>query len=186
MRQGSLRMITSVPALLCRRGPGTSLSTTQCQPMKSPTRSVFYMRSCDVILWLISVTRCPCYMQCLGHELVIILGFPPVMYPSLKWGTVPKAGAVATGEVSCYNWHSPTPYAPQHSKRVARKQSNCDCITSRFRTLHARERKRNSGYMGDVWPSVIRIIRMSKYNNDGLCFSENVNIYFRSIMVLLT
>ena len=52
--------------------------------MKSPTSSVVGFSSdltCDIIFLAISATLCLCYMQCLGCDWVIILGFPPVIYP---------------------------------------------------------------------------------------------------------
>ena len=71
--QGSLWLITSVLFLL--------------YPWHIPLESYSFNRvsmvglqSCDIILCVIPATRCSCYMQCLGREWVIILGFPPV-YP---------------------------------------------------------------------------------------------------------
>ena len=59
---------------------GTSLLKTHFlgQPVKSPTRSVEGRTSCDIILWVISATL-------LVSEWVIILGFPPLVYPSSNW-----------------------------------------------------------------------------------------------------
>ena len=62
--------------------------------------------SCDVIFWVISATSCSCYTQCLGCEWVIILGFPPLIYPSSNldgFCAFVMVDAVVTGEVSCYN-----------------------------------------------------------------------------------
>ena len=48
--------------------------------MKLSSRSVVCLQSCDIIFQVISTTCCSCYMQCLGHEWIIIWGFPPSVY----------------------------------------------------------------------------------------------------------
>ena len=40
----------------------------------------------STVQWVISPFRCKCYMQCLGGERSIILGFPPAVSPSSTWG----------------------------------------------------------------------------------------------------
>ena len=59
---------------------------THIQPMDSSSRGVVGMRSCDIILWLASVTRCSRYMQDVQCKRTIILGSPPVVCPSSNRG----------------------------------------------------------------------------------------------------
>ena len=76
--QGSLQLITLVPAYST---PGTSLWKT---PLLISAKEVTHGecgRPCDVVL-VVSATHCPCYMQCLRCERVVILDFPPVVCPS--------------------------------------------------------------------------------------------------------
>ena len=66
------------------------------EPEESFTMSVVGLRSCDTILGD-SATPCSCYVQCLGREWIIILGFPPVVCPSSNW-----AGCLCCS----HGWHS--------------------------------------------------------------------------------
>ena len=64
------------------------------QPMKSPTRSELGLRSCDIIFWVISATRCSCsmYRTWIGRYI----------YPSSNRGGY-LLFPLATGEVCYYN-----------------------------------------------------------------------------------
>ncbi len=52
------------------------------QPMSEIAHDEFGRPPAMWLFWLISATRCSCYMQCLGREWVVLLGFLPVVYLS--------------------------------------------------------------------------------------------------------
>ena len=86
--QGALLLIALVLSLLY---PGTSLSKP---PLLMSAYEITHKESgwlpllcsCDIIFCVISATSCSCYMQCLGREYLVILGFPPVVCLSSNWG----------------------------------------------------------------------------------------------------
>jgi len=66
------------------------------QSMKSLTRSVVGLRSCNVI-WVSSAIYCSCYMQCLGWESVGTTTSPISVFKLGRvLGAVPTADAIAT------------------------------------------------------------------------------------------
>ena len=77
-------MLITLPAVTC---PDTSVCKTPLLTSASEITRQLCGRSS--VMWydlgVISTIRCSCYMQCLGCEWVIILGFPSVMYPSSNW-----------------------------------------------------------------------------------------------------
>ena len=95
--QGSLWLVRSVPAVFYTWHTPFKNSFSP-QPIKSPTRSQTYDRSCAIIFWVISATCSSYYMQCLGCEWVILLGFP-LFVPCARL----KIGRYLT---CSHRWHS--------------------------------------------------------------------------------
>ena len=56
-----------------------------CTKNNEIVHEVVDLRSYDIIFLAISATLYLCYMQCFGCGCVIMLGFPPIVYPSSNW-----------------------------------------------------------------------------------------------------
>ena len=94
--------------------PGTNISKTylltspneRTSQMKAPTRDEIGLRSCDITYWVISATRCSCYMRCVRewctwmvHYFWIFTSRVSVFkLHGVVICAVPTADAVATGE----------------------------------------------------------------------------------------
>ena len=77
---------------------------TTCNKPIHRSRSVGYNKT-EITHWWLLNRR----LQCLGCEWVIILGFPPLMYPSTDWGGIcdlPVAYTVVSSNISCFNFIS--------------------------------------------------------------------------------
>ena len=80
-RHGSLRLITSVPTHLYpwHIHAKTALLTSASEIVHMEKSSSHVITK---IFWVTSVTRCSRYLQRVWRVWVVILGYPPVVYPS--------------------------------------------------------------------------------------------------------